>query len=64
MPQHFTWLVKRDGRSAVLRRATAEYLKRRNRAAIGEAYRRAYAKAGGLGDEFEGWVEQDKWPAR
>lgn len=54
--------VKRDGRSAVLRRAAAQYLGHRRREAIAEQYRRAYAKVGGLGPEFEGWEEEGVWP--
>ncbi len=55
--------VKRDGRSAVLRRAAAEYLKRRRSTSIAEAYRKAYSKDGSLGEEFSGWEEQGEWPA-
>jgi len=54
--------TKRDGRSAVLRRAVAEYLKRRRRAEIAEAYKRAYGKTAGLGEEFESWEHQGQWP--
>ena len=53
----------RDGRSAVLRRAVAEYLKRRRRTAIAEGYRKAYAKGEGLGPEFEGWEHESVWPS-
>ncbi len=52
----------RDGRSAVLRRAVAEYLKRKRGGKIAEAYRQAYSKDGGLDDEFAGWEEQGSWP--
>ncbi len=54
--------VKRDGRSAVLRRAVQEYLQRRRRRSIAEQYRRAYAGANNLGEELEGWEEQGEWP--
>jgi metal-responsive CopG/Arc/MetJ family transcriptional regulator len=54
--------VRRDGRSAVLRRAAAEYLRRRQAETIAEGYRRAYGGDAGLGDEFEGWPEQGTWP--
>ena len=54
--------VRRLGRSAVLRRAAAEYLRRHRARATGEAYRRAYGKHKGLGDEFRGWPEQGAWP--
>ena len=56
--------VVRDGRSAVLRRAAAEYLKRKRRSTLAEAYRRAYAKDGSLGDEFAGWEDQGVWPGK
>jgi metal-responsive CopG/Arc/MetJ family transcriptional regulator len=56
--------VKRDGRSAVLRRAAAEYLRRRARARIADAYRRAYAVDAGLGPEFTGWEDEGSWPAK
>lgn len=56
--------VKREGRSAVLRRATTEYLERRRAALIRERYREAYGSGGeaDLGEEFEGWEEQGSWP--
>jgi metal-responsive CopG/Arc/MetJ family transcriptional regulator len=47
--------VRRAGRSAVLRRATAEYLRRSRARRIAEAYQHAYGASGGLGDEFAGW---------
>lgn len=54
--------ARRDGRSAVLRRATAEYLKRRARQEVATRYRQAYGEGEGLGDEFEGWEDQGEWP--
>ncbi len=54
--------VRREGRSAVLRLATAEYLKRRRSAEIRERYRRAYGADVGLGPEYAGWEEQGTWP--
>lgn len=56
--------VRRFGRSAVLRRATAAYLRRRRARRIADAYRRAYGTAAGLGDEFAGWEDEGAWPAR
>ena len=53
--------VKKSGRSAVLRRATAAYLRRRRSERIAETYRRGY-KDGGLGAEFGGWENQGSWP--
>jgi metal-responsive CopG/Arc/MetJ family transcriptional regulator len=54
--------VKKHGRSAVLRRAAAEYLRRHRARATAEAYRRAYGKRPGLGDEFAGWPDEGSWP--
>lgn len=54
--------VRREGRSAVLRRAAADYLRKRRRDAVAAGYRRAYGSAHGLGDEFEGWEGQGRWP--
>lgn len=55
--------VQAEGRSAVLRRAAAEYLDRRRREAVAEQYRKAYADYAGLGDELDGWKDQGSWPA-
>jgi metal-responsive CopG/Arc/MetJ family transcriptional regulator len=56
--------VKRHGRSAVLRRAATEYLKRGRKRRIAEAYRRAYSTGPGLGAEFKGWEREGSWPAK
>ena len=56
--------ARRHGRSAVLRRATAEYLRRRRRDEIAERYRQAYGQEPGLGDEFEGWEDEGEWPKK
>jgi len=56
--------VRRDGRSAVLRRAADQYLRRRRKRAIAEQYARAYASDAGLGDEFSGWETEGAWPDR
>ena len=56
--------VRRDGRSAVLRRAAAEYLRRHRARAVAEAYRRAYGKHKGLGEEYRGWPGEAAWPER
>ena len=55
--------VRRDGRSAVLRRAAAEFLRRREQAAIAAQYRTAYAGVADLERELAGWDEQGSWPA-
>lgn len=54
--------VRKDGRSAVIRRATHDYLRRRRRAAIAEQYERAYGEGAGLEPGFEGWEDEGQWP--
>lgn len=56
--------VRREGRSAVLRRAAEEYLRRRRKRAIAEQYARAYGASPGLGEEFGAWEEEGVWPER
>lgn len=56
--------VKRDGRSAVLRRAVALYLRRRRARQVSEAYARAYGQGEGLGAELAGWEHEGVWPER
>lgn len=54
--------VRRDGRSAVLRRAAELYLRQRRSRAIASAYERAYGRKPGLGTEFEAWDREGSWP--
>jgi metal-responsive CopG/Arc/MetJ family transcriptional regulator len=54
--------VRRLGRSAVLRLAAEEYLRRRRRAETAAAYRRAYAADAGIDPEFSGWTDEGTWP--
>jgi metal-responsive CopG/Arc/MetJ family transcriptional regulator len=54
--------TRRDGRSAVFRRAVKEYLERQRRRTITNRYRRAYSGEAGLGKEFEGWEGEGSWP--
>jgi metal-responsive CopG/Arc/MetJ family transcriptional regulator len=56
--------VRRDGRSAVIRRATAEYLRRRRKHRIAEQYAKAYGGRPGLGTELEDWESEGAWPAQ
>ncbi len=56
--------VHRDGRSAVIRRATDEYLRRRRRQAVAEQYAKAYGASAGLGSEFTGWEDEGQWPEK
>jgi metal-responsive CopG/Arc/MetJ family transcriptional regulator len=52
--------VKRHGRSLVLRKAAYDYLRRKRRSEIAEAYRKAYGKKGA--PEFDGWADEGVWP--
>jgi metal-responsive CopG/Arc/MetJ family transcriptional regulator len=54
--------VRRDGRSAVIRRAADEYLRRRRKRAIADQYAKGYAADGGVGREFAGWEDEAAWP--
>ena len=54
--------VREHGRSAVLRRAVAEYLRRRRERTIAERYEKAYATEPTLGRELEGWEHEGEWP--
>jgi metal-responsive CopG/Arc/MetJ family transcriptional regulator len=50
--------VKRVGRSAVLRGAADEYLRRRRTREIARQYAKAYGGDGALDDEFRGWEDE------
>lgn len=54
--------VRKRGRSAVLRRAAAEYLDRRYAERITEAYRKAYGNGRGFDPELVGWESEGVWP--
>ena len=54
--------VRRVGRSAVLRRAAAEYLDRRRARRVSEGYARAYGSGSGVDDELGGWEDEGAWP--
>ena len=54
--------VRREGRSAVLRRAAAEFLQRRRRQMIADQYRDAYGAGFDGGKELSGWSEEGSWP--
>jgi len=47
--------VQRVGRSEVLRRAAAAYLRRSPTRRIAEAYQKAYARGTALGEDWSGW---------
>jgi len=55
--------VKRRGRSAVLREAAAEYLRRSRARGVSAAYRSAYGTSARPGVELAGWEEEGVWPA-
>ena len=54
--------VRERGRSAVVREAAAEYLKRQDAEDIARQYRAGYGDAPSLDDEFEGWAAEGVWP--
>ena len=54
--------VRRIGRSAVLRRAAVEYLRRRHARQVSDAYARAYGRGKGLDEDFAGWEHEGAWP--
>lgn len=54
--------VRMEGRSAVVRRAVAQYLDRVRRMEIRESYERAYGDGADLDEELEGWAEEGVWP--
>jgi metal-responsive CopG/Arc/MetJ family transcriptional regulator len=57
--------VRQTGRSAVLRRAAAEYLRRRRAKKTADAYRRAYGTARtALARELAGWPDEGAWPEK
>ncbi len=57
--------VRQTGRSAVLRRAAAEYLQRRRVTRTAEAYQRAYGTGRATLDrELTGWADEGAWPGK
>jgi len=54
--------VARDGRSAVIRRAIADYLSRARRAEIRERYESAYGAGAEPAADLEGWADEGEWP--
>ena len=54
--------VRERGRSAVLREAAAEYLKRREADEIARRYRAGYQDTAALDDELGGWSDEGTWP--
>jgi len=69
--------VRSEGRSAVIRDAIADYLRRKRSRRITEAYRKAYGAGAAMGEdfalhrgasegreqgEFAGWEGEGAWP--
>jgi hypothetical protein len=54
--------VRRLGRSAVLRLAAEDWLRRRRRTETTAAYRRAYAAGKGIDENFSRWTDEGTWP--
>jgi metal-responsive CopG/Arc/MetJ family transcriptional regulator len=54
--------AKRDGRSAVIRRALAQYLARRRSAEIDDQIREGYRRTP-VDPELEGWDREGTWPS-
>jgi metal-responsive CopG/Arc/MetJ family transcriptional regulator len=53
--------VKKVGRSEVMRRAVAAYLRRRRADVIREAYTRAYGDRA-RDNDLAGWADEGSWP--
>ena len=53
--------AKREGRSAVIRRALAQYLARQQSAEFDAQIRRGYRRTP-VDTELEGWAEEGVWP--
>ena len=54
--------VRERGRSAVLREAAIEYLKRRDAEETARRYRAGYQDTATLDDELGGWSGEGAWP--
>ncbi|MFW6211628.1 MAG: ribbon-helix-helix protein, CopG family [Spirochaetota bacterium] len=54
--------VRRIGRSAVVRRAVARYLRDAERESIERQYNEAYGNGSGIGEELDEWSEEGAWP--
>ena len=54
--------VRECGRSAVLREAAGEYLKRRQAEDVARRYRAGYRGVSSLDGELDGWSSEAAWP--
>ena len=57
-------VVKKKGRSAAIRSAVDEWLRRLREQQIVNEYRRVYGEEDGLGPEWAGWEEEAAWPEK
>ena len=55
--------AQEKGRSAVLRRLAGDYLRELRRQEIQRRYASAYGDGAALGDDFDGWDDQGRWPS-
>ena len=54
--------VRRDGRSAVMRRAVEAWLAAQRMTAVSNAYAQAYGDGGPVEAELAGWETEGSWP--
>ena len=54
--------VKQRGRSAILRDAAIDYLRRQERAEIDRLYGECYGETNSVESELLGWDEEGVWP--
>lgn len=54
--------VKQRGRSAILREAAIDYLRRQDRAEIDRLYGKGYGEKNSVEPELLGWDEEGVWP--
>ena len=55
--------VRERGRSAVLREAAIDYLKRRDAEEIARRYQVGYRDTAAPEDDMDGWAAEGVWPA-
>ena len=53
--------VKQNGRSAVIRWAVADYLRKKHRESLAQAYQRGYGEHPADSD-LGGWTDRGTWP--
>lgn len=55
--------VKQRGRSAILREAATDYLRRQETAEIDRVYGEGYGETNPVASELPGWDEEGAWPS-